>query len=87
MSDMGQKIDDWKSYDSNEWWVRSEYELIDMSSIFQNVNYAPYLKMKNLTTGIYHLEGVGPECITLEDAINYRWNGRNTSQYQTRSIV
>ena len=74
MLSLGKKICDAKNH-SNDWFVKSEYELWNMGDIF-NINYAPFLKMRNLTTGIYHLEGVGPECKTIEDALEYRANGR-----------
>jgi hypothetical protein len=75
MAGMGKKIDSYKNH-SNEWYRKSEYELIDMSPIFQSVSYAPHLRMKNLTTGIWHLEGVAPECKTIDEAIKFRANGK-----------
>ncbi len=51
---------------------RWDYELIDMSPIFTNINYAPYLKMKNPSTGTIHMEGVHPECKTVEMALKWR---------------
>src|SRR3990167_1041482 len=62
--------------ESNEWYKRSEYQLIDMGKIF-DIAYAPHLKMKNLTTGIYHLEAVSPECQTIDSAIKYRCGNKN----------
>ena len=49
-----------------------DYELLDMSKIFTSVDYAPHLLMKNPSIGVYHLEGVGQECKTVEHAINWR---------------
>lgn len=51
---------------------RDDYELLDMSKIFLTVNYAPHLLMKNPSIGVWHLEGVGQECKTVSDAINWR---------------
>lgn len=51
---------------------QEDYELIDMSSIFETIGYAPYLKMLNPSTGTIHMEGVHPDCKTVEDAINFR---------------
>ncbi len=49
------------------------YKLIDMSPIFVGINYAPHLLMKNLSVpDTYHLEGVAPECKTIQQAINWR---------------
>jgi hypothetical protein len=48
-----------------------------MSAIFDGLDYAPYLMMTNLTTGIYHFEGVSPACRTLKDAIKERLGGRD----------
>ncbi len=76
MGSIGKSIDTWENYKTNYWWVQSEYELIDMASIFEHIEYAPHLKMKNLTTGIYHLEAVHPDIKTLEQAMKFRHNGR-----------
>ncbi len=75
LSHMGKKIDDHTHY-SNRLWTSSEYELIDMSPIFTNINYAPHLRMRNMTTGIYHLEGVHPSCRNLDQALNFRMKSK-----------
>jgi len=86
MKDMGKKVDSYKNYSHDEWWVKSEYELIDMSTLFTSVKYAPHLLMRNQTIKeLYHLEGVGPECKTLDQAIKWRENTKNES-YKTISI-
>ena len=51
---------------------RHDYELIDMGDIFESVEYAPYLKMVNPSTGTVHMEGVHPDCRTVEQALNWR---------------
>ena|SRR3990167_7365610 len=51
---------------------QDEYELLDMSKIFTSVDYAPHLLMKNPSIGVYRLEGVGQECKTVQQAINWR---------------
>jgi hypothetical protein len=49
------------------------YKLIDMAPLFKNLEYAPYLFMENASLpGTFHLEGVHPECQTVEHAINWR---------------
>lgn len=75
----GKKIDSFEKYgkDENPWIHRSQYELWDMSFLFEGMDYAPYLKMLNQTTGIWHLEGVSPKCRTVADALKERFGGRN----------
>lgn len=72
----GKKLDTFENY-NEKWWTKSEYELWDMAAIFEGVSYAPHLKMKNATTGVWHVEAVAPSCQTLEDAIRDRFNGRD----------
>lgn len=74
MLGMGKKIDSYEQY-NEEWWTRSQYELWDMHCLFEGVPYAPHLKMLNQTTGVWHVEAVSPDCITLEDAVKERMLG------------
>ena len=74
MLGMGKKIDSYEKY-NKEWWTRSQYELWDMHCLFEGVPYAPHLKMLNQTTGVWHVEAVSPDCITLEDAVKERMLG------------
>lgn len=78
MLDLGKKIDDYTKYDQEEqpWWWSSEYELWDMASIFEGLEYQPYLKMRNQTTQIWHVEAVSPNCRNLADAIKERFGGK-----------
>jgi hypothetical protein len=85
MVSLGKKIDSWKNYKSNHWWAKSEYELFDMSPIFTSVRFAPHILMRNQTTKTYHLEGVAPECKTLEQAIEWRENIKH-EKYKTIAI-
>lgn len=73
--EMGKKMDTYENYDQEDhtWWWKSEYELWDMQSLFPSLSSAPFLKMLNQTTGIWHMEGVSPECKTLKDAIKERF--------------
>jgi galactitol-specific phosphotransferase system IIC component len=48
-----------------------------MSKLFTSLEYAPYLKMLNPTTKVWHMEGVSPECKTVKDAIKERFGGRD----------
>ena len=74
MLSLGKKACDANGSD-NKWYVDSEYEIWDMGNILDNT-YRPYLKMKNLTTGVYHLEGIHPSCKTIEDALRFRARNR-----------
>jgi len=74
MVSLGEKICDVKEH-LNEYFRASEYELYNMGGVF-NRDYAPFLKMKNLTTGTWHFEGVSPECKTVEDALKFRAKNR-----------
>jgi hypothetical protein len=49
------------------------YQLWDLSPLFIRIPYAPYLLMQNPSIeDTKHLEGVSPECRTIEQAINWR---------------
>jgi hypothetical protein len=50
------------------------YELLDFSKLI-GLDYAPYLKMINPSTGETHIEGVHPDCKTIQHAINWRASG------------
>jgi hypothetical protein len=76
---LGKLVDSYENYakKSHEWWHKSQYELWDMSALFSSLSYAPYLKMLNPTTKIWHLEGVSPKCRTVKDALKERFGGRD----------
>jgi hypothetical protein len=74
MLSLGKKMDD-TSKSNNRWYLDSEYELYNLGSIF-NRERAVFLKMKNLTTNTYHVEGVDPSCNTVEEALKYRAKNR-----------
>jgi len=77
MAKLGKVVETSEKY-SNDLYRQSEYELIDMGNILDK-NYRPYLKMRNLTTNIYHIEGVSPECRTIEQALQFRTKNRLTN--------
>jgi hypothetical protein len=79
MLEMGKKIDSYENYDQedNPWWWKSEYELWDMAVLFDGLDFQPYLKMKNQTTGIWHVEACSPACTSLELAIKERFGGED----------
>lgn len=55
-------------------------------SVIEYQSYAPYLYMKNQTTGVYHLEGIHPSSKTLYDAIKIRYNGLNIKDFEIKDI-
>jgi hypothetical protein len=75
MLDFGKKIDSFENYDEY-WWMKSGYELWDMAVLFPGLDYQPFLKMKNQTTGTWHVEAIDPKCRTLPEAVEYRLNGK-----------
>jgi len=78
MLELGNKVDSYEKYDQEEnpWWWKSEYELWDMKNIFVGLDYQPYVKMKNQTTQVWHVEAVSPQCRTLKEAIKERFGGK-----------
>lgn len=76
--EMGKKLDTYENYDQEEnpWWWKSQYELWDMQALFPSLSSAPFLKMVNQTTGIFHMEGVPASCKKLPEAIRSRFGGR-----------
>lgn len=100
--EFGTVIDSYENYPDNEMWVKSEYKIIDMHKIIppkeifdhwgnyignaKPYKYAPFLYMKNQTTGVYHLEGIHPRCKTLYDAIKMRYNGLNIKDFEIKDI-
>ena len=51
--------------------VRGDYTLLSVR-LSDEVPDARYLKMVNPSVGCFHLEGVAPECNTVEQALNWR---------------
>jgi len=49
---------------------KDNYELINLD--LGDDSYRPYLKMLNPSIGVWHVEGVHPNCRTVEDALNFR---------------
>ena len=47
-----------------------------MKNIFVGLDYQPYVKMKNQTTQVWHVEAVSPQCRTLKEAIKERFGGK-----------
>lgn len=78
MISIGNPVDSYENYDqeTQPWWWKSEYTLIDMHPAFTDIPYQPYLKMLNQTTGIWHMEACSPDVKTLPDAIKERFGGK-----------
>jgi hypothetical protein len=49
---------------------KGSYELLNIDLGENRIR--PYLKMLNPSVGTYHIEGVSPECRTIEQALNWR---------------
>ena len=102
LAKLGTVIDSYENYPDNEMWAKSEYKIIDMHKIIPGreridrwknsrdrakpFTYAPFLYMKNQTTGVYHLEGIHPRCKTLYDAIKMRYKGLNIKDFEIKDI-
>ena len=52
---------------------KDNYELLKVS--LPEIDNAIYLKMKNPSIGVFHVEGVDPSCKTVEQALNWRAYG------------
>lgn len=49
---------------------QGDYELLSLN--LGDGRNRPYLKMKNPSIGVYHIEGVSPDCTSVRDAIIFR---------------
>jgi hypothetical protein len=58
--------------------TKGDYELVDLE-IFDEI-YRPYLKMTNPSTGDIHLEGIEPNCKTVDAALAWRNGLQNFTQ-------
>lgn len=78
LHEFGVQIDSYKKYSAKEnpWWHKSEYELWDMHKAFPGLDYQPFLKMLNQTTGIWHVEALSPSIRTIPEALKERFGGR-----------
>ena len=59
---------------------QGDYELLALD--LQDGRHRPYLKMKNPSIGVYHLEGVHPNCATVQQALNWRAYGDATRAWK-----
>lgn len=68
-----EEIEYYKEYDDEEY---HEYlEDFKKLEIFENYMWVRYLKMKNPSTGEYHIEGVPPSINTCKEALSWRIGG------------
>jgi hypothetical protein len=51
--------------------TKGDYSLLSVE-LSETIKKARFLKMKNPSIGIWHLEGVARECETVQQAINWR---------------
>lgn len=79
MAHLGKMVDSYEKYPekTHSWWHKSQYELWDLKALFPGLDYQPFVKMLNQTTGIWHMEAVSPECRTLAQALKERFGGRD----------
>jgi len=54
---------------------QGDYELLSLET---GGRKRPYLKMRNPSLGVYHVEGVHPNCRTVEEAL--RWRNDSSAQ-------
>jgi hypothetical protein len=76
----GNKVDTYAEY-KNKLWSESKYELWDLKNMFEGITrhqHCYFLKMLNQSTGSWHVEGVAPECNTLEKALAWRMKNKHT---------
>jgi len=84
MVGMGKVVDTYSNY-TDPWYIKSEYELVDMACLFETIDYAPHLKMKHQTMPIYVVEPVSPDVRTIEEALSDRLE-EDVTQLQIKDI-
>ena len=77
MKALGKVLDSYKNYEGHEYWDRyifgkSKYELIDMSSVYNNDAEAIFLGMVHQGNGMYIMECVGSGIKTIKQALESR---------------
>ena len=61
---------------------RGGYEVLSIN-LGSGAEDARYLQMTNPSIGVFHLEGIAPECDTVEKALNFR----NGNWFQNAEIL
>ena len=64
---------------------QGDYELLDLN--LGEDRYRPYLKMKNPSIATWHIEGVAPECRSVQDAINWRRSRNKNLQWSPEALT
>lgn len=80
MKSLGKVLDSWENFPKDnknyDMVARSQYELVDMSSLLppnSSAGKALYLNMVHGTdTSITHMEGVAPNCKNISDALSFK---------------
>lgn len=63
---------------------KDTYELLNLD--LGDGRRRPYLKMRNPSVGVWHVEGVHPDCKTVQQAINWR-AGNEESDWQPEVLT
>ena len=78
----GEEVDKFKLGDNPDF-PYDEYILI----VFDiNGKKCPYLKMKNASVGVWHLEGVHPDCKTAKEAFKWRYKNKLDKMLEAEKI-
>ena len=64
---------------------QGEYELLSLD--LQDGRQRPYLKMRNPSIGVFHIEGVHPDCETVQQALNWRAYGDTNKSWSPISVT
>lgn len=64
---------------------QGEYELLLLD--LQDGGHRPYLKMRNASIGVWHVEGVHPDCTTVQEALNWRAYGDRLCIWQPNELT
>jgi hypothetical protein len=62
-----------------------DYELLLLD--LKDGRHRPYLKMKNPSIGVYHIEGVHPDCKTVKQALQWRYCGSVNNNFINPLVI
>jgi hypothetical protein len=65
---------------------QDSYTLLDIC-LSEEVPHARYLKMRNPSIGVWHVEGVHPDCKTVQEALNWRASGDRVSDWHPQQLT
>lgn len=66
--------------------VRGNYSLLSVK-LSDEIEDARFLKMLNPSVGCWHMEGVAPECATVQQALNWRASGKRDEEWQPEVLT